>query len=131
MFKFIAKVLKKEKGFTLIELLATLVIIGVIAAIAVPAIGNVIENSKNDAKVADALMIIDAAKLEKTENPSHNRWTYEGSATSAALKDYVDKVEDQDWTVKYDSATKTYTITGHEISSKAISEDELAKMATK
>lgn len=55
--------MKEQKGFTLIELLAVIVILGIIAAIAIPAIGNVINKSKEKAEVQDALLIINAAKL--------------------------------------------------------------------
>lgn len=37
---------ENQKGFTLIELLAVIVILGIIAVIAIPLIGNVINNSK-------------------------------------------------------------------------------------
>ena len=43
------QVLKNRKGVTLVELLAVIVIMGIIAAIAVPAIGSLIENSKKNA----------------------------------------------------------------------------------
>ena len=46
MKKFLQKRLNNEKGLTLVELLAVIVILGIIAAIAIPSIGNIIENSE-------------------------------------------------------------------------------------
>jgi type IV pilus assembly protein PilA len=54
---------ENQKGFTLIELLAVIVILGIIAVIAVPLIGNVIKNSKESADVATARQVYDAARL--------------------------------------------------------------------
>lgn len=55
--------LQDEKGFTLIELLAVIVILGIIAVIAIPLIGNIINKSKDDGDVATARQIYDAARL--------------------------------------------------------------------
>lgn len=52
---------KNSKGLTLVELLAVIVILGVIAAIAIPALGGTIQNSKEKADVATYDMIRDAA----------------------------------------------------------------------
>lgn len=60
------KRLKNEKGLTLVELLAVVVILAIVAAIAFVMIGNVMENAKKDAAVADALQVISAAKLYDT-----------------------------------------------------------------
>lgn len=70
MKKFIQKKLKNEKGMTLIELLAVIVIIAIIAAIAIPAIGNIIENSRVGGAKSDALNAISAAELFLADNPS-------------------------------------------------------------
>ncbi|MEF3303762.1 type II secretion system protein [Paenibacillus sp. GYB003] len=50
-----------EKGLTLVELLAVIVILGVIAAIAVPAIGGVIKNSRENADTQTEQLIKDTA----------------------------------------------------------------------
>lgn len=63
------KLLKNQKGLTLIELLAVIVILAIVAAIAVPAIGNIIENSRYNAVKADAINALNAAHLYYTDNP--------------------------------------------------------------
>ena len=47
------KTLKTKKGITLLELLAVLVILGIVSAIAIPTIGNLIENQREDAANAE------------------------------------------------------------------------------
>ncbi len=51
-----------KKGFTLIELLAVIVILGLILAIAVPSIVNLIDNTKSNAYESQKVFILDAAK---------------------------------------------------------------------
>lgn len=63
------KVLKNEKGLTLIELLAVIVILAIVAAIAIPAIGNIIDNSRYKAVKSDALNAMNAAQIYFTDNP--------------------------------------------------------------
>jgi type IV pilus assembly protein PilA len=113
MLKIFKKRLKNQRGLTLVELLAVIVILGIIAAIAVPSIGGIIEKSKKDAAVADALQIIGAAKIAHTSNPEQESWDHSGStANTTYLKDFLSHVEDDDYTVTY--TNNTYSIADHE-----------------
>lgn len=67
MLQRLKKKMKEQKGFTLIELLAVIVILGIIAAIAIPSITHIIEKSKGDAIRADAKLILNAAKIYQTD----------------------------------------------------------------
>lgn len=48
-------------------MLAVVVILGIIAAIAIIAIGNIIDNSRRDGIKSDAIQLINAANLYKSE----------------------------------------------------------------
>ncbi|MER2090804.1 MAG: prepilin-type N-terminal cleavage/methylation domain-containing protein [Sporosarcina sp.] len=75
MKKFLQKRLGNEKGLTLVELLAVIVILGIIAAIAIPSIGGIIQNTREKAFVADAQNALSAANLYFTENNAKDKET--------------------------------------------------------
>ncbi|QDQ01895.1 prepilin-type N-terminal cleavage/methylation domain-containing protein [Lysinibacillus fusiformis] len=77
------KLVKNEKGLTLIELLAVIVILAIIAAIAIPAIGNIIENSRYNAVKADAINVLNAGQLYYTENPTGDEKATGGSTVTS------------------------------------------------
>lgn len=99
MLQRTVRTVKNEKGLTLIELLAVVVILGIIALIAIPAIGGLIDNSKKDAHVANAVQMINSAKLavvgDETVRPAA------GANTTITLKwledeGYLEPVKDPD-----------------------------------
>lgn len=60
------KKIKNKKGVTLVELLAVVVIMGIVAAIAVPTIGGLIETQRNNAAKESFNQVVEAAKLYAT-----------------------------------------------------------------
>jgi type IV pilus assembly protein PilA len=106
MLKALKKRLKDQRGLTLIELLAVVVILGIIAAIAVPSIGNIIANTREDAVVAEGIQIVNAAKIYRAQNPEDT------SITHTELATFVENVDDTDgYTVNV--AAGVYSLVGH------------------
>jgi type IV pilus assembly protein PilA len=113
MLKLIKKSLKNEKGLTLVELLVVVVILGIISSIAVVSIGNIIGETKDKAKVTEAVQIINAAKLaHTTDGLDVNGW--KSTASSNELDTFISNVKDKTWTVTWDDGTRKYSIQNHE-----------------
>lgn len=68
MQQVLSKWNRNEKGFTLVELLAVIVILGIILAIAIPAIGNILDGAKSDTTENQNELIIDAARIAEANN---------------------------------------------------------------
>src|SRR5690625_3119086 len=107
MKKWLRKLRKDERGLTLVELLAVIVILAIVAAIAFVAIGNVIENSKKDAHVANALQVISAAKLYEAAGGDASTVSTETLKTEGYLDELIDP-----WTKEPEGYTGTVTKSG-------------------
>jgi len=76
-----------NKGVTLIELLIVIVVMGIIAAFSIPAVGSIIDNTKRDALYNDALQIENAAKMYCAQNAGS------AACTTNQMFDYDDLAE--------------------------------------
>ncbi len=96
---------KNNKGVTLAELLAVITIMGIIAAIAIPAVSNVITRARLGAAESDAVAIYESSRVYCTIEDCSS------GLTSTELDAYVDGAIDGTYTVTVTPAGKADTVT--------------------
>src|SRR5699024_10506881 len=125
------KKLKNEKGLTLVELLAVIVILAIVGAIAFVMIGNVMDNAKKDAHIANAQQLIASAKLhdaqggEFEENTITGEELHEGELIDILINPWSkEKYEDPQGTVTKEGPVYTVTLKAQESSCEIDSTSE-------
>lgn len=78
-----------RRGFTLIELVVVITILGVLVAIAIPAVGGYVDDAKKKAARADAKNIQTALIMYKAENGAYPADISDYSEFRNAIKKYV------------------------------------------
>lgn len=78
-----------RRGFTLIELVVVITILGVLVAIAIPAVGGYVDDAKKKAARADAKNIQTALIMYKAENGAYPAVISDYAGLQAAIKNYV------------------------------------------
>ncbi|WP_069203041.1 prepilin-type N-terminal cleavage/methylation domain-containing protein [Bacillus testis] len=96
LMKKLRDTLNNERGLTLIELLAVVVILAIIAAIAIPSIGGLLDNTKKDAHIANAEQMISSARLAVTADKTLTTDQYYLSLQYLYDENYIEKIKDPD-----------------------------------
>ena len=66
------KTMKKNNSFTLVELLVVIIIVGILAAVAIPMYSNAVEQKKGEVCINNIRMIFAAEKIYRMKN--NNLW---------------------------------------------------------
>ncbi|MGZ4135614.1 MAG: type II secretion system protein [Tumebacillaceae bacterium] len=109
--ELIRKLIKKgknQKGVTLIELLAVIVILGIIAAIGIPAVVNSRSSATNNVISSDKAMLEQAAKQHLVNG---DKYAESPAAKQFNISTLIDELSLNNGTLKFEKDDAAHTIT--------------------
>lgn len=92
MFNKIRNRKNNKKGFTLIELIIVIAILGILAAILVPSMLNIVNNSKTSVAVANARSLYSVAQSAYVKVSINDDFTATGTFAKGTDNDLMDEI---------------------------------------
>jgi len=117
---------RNQKGFTMIELMVVVVIVGVLAAIAVPIYGKYIKNARVSEATARLGEVITAAKAYAQEHPDANGVPQWPAAAGGGVVGTLPDASLTDWTIAVIGGTPASDATANSITVSATGKAKMA-----
>lgn len=95
--------MKNQKGFTLLEVLAVVIILGIVASIAVPAIADTIEDNKKNSYVATARHMIEQTRFSILINDTSVSTDSDYTLQELVTAGYIAALTTDPWGDTYDA----------------------------
>lgn len=122
--KLLKKIKKSKQGFTLIELIVVVAILGILAAVLIPTIGNQIKSAKTGALQSDASAAFLAAQMYANDNINTTNEIADTTTATVAPQLMIDSTYFK--TIKgkngFDASQFKYTAEGGAITSVTITD---------